>query len=340
MDTKKIYSQLISQFPDIEIHQNHLLAPYTTVKIGGPADIFIHIKKSEDFKQVLKYLAEATIFEEHKPLRCATDGASTSKNSLRSEIPITILGNGSNVLISDTGVRGIVIKNSANEIEILPKNKLKVASGVQLPQLINYSLDHNLVGLEQFSYIPSSIGGAIFGNIHGFDKNDFSEFLDSIEVVDLNTNQLLNFSTSQLKWSYDYSSLQDQPNLIVISAIINLQNGDSKAAKIRSQEITQKKITFQPMKSLGSVFKNPPEATCLPIWNEKKPAGWIIDNELKLKGQAIGDVQISPLHANFIVNNGHCTAKDYLSLINLVQSQMQTKFKWQFELEIKLFGKF
>ena len=319
MDTQKVYSQLVSQFPNIEIHQNHLLAPYTTVKIGGPADIFIHTKNSTELKNILDFC------------RDVLQNVSTN---------ITILGNGSNVLISDSGIRGIVIKNSANEIEILPENKIKVASGVQLPQLINYSLDHNLVGLEQFSYIPSSIGGAIFGNIHGFDKNDFSEFLDSIKVFDLNTNELKCYRAKELSWSYDYSSLQDQPNLIIISAIINLQNGDSKAAKIRSQEITQKKITFQPMKSLGSVFKNPPEATCLPIWNEKKPAGWIIDNELKLKGQAIGDAQINPLHANFIVNNGQSTAKEYLSLINLIQSQMQTKFNWRLDLEIKLLGKF
>lgn len=321
MDTNQIYSDLKSQFPDIEIHQNHPLAPYTTVKIGGPADIFIHVKSIEELKKILIFC------------RDATHGVSTNT-------PITILGNGSNVLISDSGIRGIVIKNGSNEIEILTNNQIKIDSGVQLSQLINFSLDHNLVGLEEFVYIPSSIGGAIYGNIHGFDKNNFSKFLDSIEVFDLNTNQLINYSTSQLKWSYDYSSFQDKPNLIILSAVINLQTGDSKVAKVKAQEIIQKKSPSQPMKSLGCVFKNPPESVCLPIWVEKKGSGWIIDNELKLKGHTIGDAQISPLHANFIVNNGQSTAVDYLSLINLVQSQMQTKFNFQFELEIKLLGKF
>ncbi len=319
MDIQKIYSQLISQFPDIEIYQNHPLAPYTTVKIGGPADIFIHTQNSKDFLEILK---------------------AVSILNTKYLIPNTILGNGSNILISDTGIRKIVIKNGSNEIEILPNNQVKVASGVQLPQLINFCLDHQLLGLEEFAYIPSSIGGAVFGNIHGFDKHDFNQFLDSIEVFDLNTNKLINYSTTQLKWSYDYSSLQEQHNLIVISAIINLQNGDTKAAKQKYQEIIQKKLPSQPMKSLGCVFKNPPESVCLPIWGEKKGAGWIIDNELKLKGHSIGDAQISPLHANFIINNGQSTATDYLSLINLVQSQMQTKFNFQFELEIKLLGEF
>lgn len=315
MDIQKIYSQLISQFPDIKIKQDHLLAPYTTVKIGGPADIFIQPKSSKDFVAILKYFA-------HQPPK------------------ITIIGNGSNVLISDTGIRGIVIKNSSTEIEILTNNKVNIASGVQLPQLINFCLDHQLLGLEEFAYIPSSVGGAIFGNIHGFDKHDFNQFLDSIEVFDLNKNQLINYSTNQFEWSYDYSSLQDQPNLVIISATIKLQNGDAKAAKQKYQDIIQKKSPNQPMKSLGCVFKNPPESVCVPIWGEKKGAGWIIDNELKLKGHSIGDTQISPLHANFIINNGQSTAIDYLSLIKLIQSQVQKKFNFQFELEIKLLGEF
>ena len=338
MDTQKIYSQLLSQFPNIEIHQNHPLAPYTTVKIGGPADIFIHTKNSKDFIEILKYLyGEDNVFSARKPPKPSGEGASTVKNII--EPNITILGNGSNVLISDTGIRGIVIKNSSNEVEILPNNQIKVDSGVQLPQMINFSLDHELVGLEEFAYIPSSVGGAVFGNIHGFDKHDFNQFLDSIEVFDLITNKLINYRANELKWSYDYSSLQDQRNLIVVSATLNLHSGDTKAAKQKYQDITSKKITNQSMKSLGCVFKNPLESVCLPIWGEKKGAGWIIDNELNLKGTSVGDAQISPLHANFILNNGHATAADYLKLINLVQSQMQNKFNFQFELEIKLFGK-
>jgi len=317
MDTQKVYSQLISQFPNLDIYQNHPLAPYTTVKIGGPADIFIHIKSPNEFKKILKFIYD-----------------------LQFTIYPTILGNGSNVLISDSGIRGIVIKNDSQEIEILSNNQIKVSSGVQLSQLINFSFDHNLVGLEEFAYIPSTIGGAIYGNIHGFDKHDLNQFLDSVEVFDLKTSQITNYSTNQLKWSYDYSSLQEHPNLVIIAAIINLQNGDVLAAKQKYQDIIQKKSTIQPMNSLGSVFKNPSESVCLPIWNEVKPAGWIIDNELHLKGHSIGDAQISPLHANFIVNNGKATAKDYLAFIHLVQSQMQEKFNFQFELEIKLLGDF
>ena len=319
MDTQKIYSQLISQFPDIEIHQNHPLAFYTTVKIGGPADIFIHTKTSKDFLEILK---------------------TVSILNTKYLIPNIILGNGSNVLISDTGVRGIVIKNSSNEIELLSDNKVKISSGVQLIFTINFLAQHQLSGLEEFSYIPSSIGGAIYGNIHGYDHTNFSQLIESIEIFNLNTGKIENFIPDPSQWSYDHSPLQNQSNLIIISTILKLKTGNTQDIKNKADTINKDKSTKQLMNSLGCAFKNPPESVCLPIWGEKKGAGWIIDNELKLKGYSIGDAQISPLHANFIINNGHCSAKDYLSLVTLVQSQMQAKFNWKFELEIKLLGEF
>jgi UDP-N-acetylmuramate dehydrogenase len=291
MDTQKIYSELKSTFPNLEIYQNHPLAPYTTVKIGGPADVFIHTKSSEELKNVLSFC------------RDATHGVSTT-------IPTTILGNGSNVLISDSGIRGIVIKNDSEEMEIIDQNKIKVSSGTQLSSLINYSLNHNLLGLEEFAYIPSTVGGAITGNIHGDNKTLFSQLIESIEKID-------NF---------------------IISVILKLIPGDAILAKQKVKDIIEKKTTNQLTNSLGCTFKNPSPEICQKIWDEPKSAGWIIDNELNLKGQSIADAQISPLHANFIINNGHATAKDYLSLIELIQSQMQTKFNFKFELEIKLIG--
>jgi len=261
----------------MEILKNVILAPYTTVKIGGPADFFIHVHNSKEFVEALEY---------------------GQKNNLS----ITILGNGSNVLISDSGIRGLVIKNDSNEIELLPNNKIKVASGVQLSSLINFTLDNNLLGLEEFAYIPSTIGGAIAGNIHGI-RGYFMDYVDSVEKI----------------------------NNFIVSAILKLTPGDSTQAKIEVQEIIQKKSQVQSMLSLGSVFKNP---------EGKDPAGMIIDQQLNLKGYSIGDAQISPNHGNFIINTGHATAKDYLALINLTQSQMQTKFGFQFELEIKLLGEF
>ncbi|MDD4027141.1 MAG: FAD-binding protein [Candidatus Shapirobacteria bacterium] len=305
MDLNKVFTDLKNNFPNLKIYQNHPLAQYTTVKIGGPADIFINTQNSEEFLDVLKYLkqAEATIFEEHSSQGVLPQGSGTAKNSLQGENLTTVLGNGSNVLISDSGIRGIVIKNDSQKVDLLPENKVKVSSGTQLSYLINFTLDHNLVGLEEFAYIPSTVGGAIAGNIHGVNKINFSKFVESVEKYD------------------DF----------IISAILNLKSGDSAPAKAQVQEIIQKKAAVQSMNSLGSVFKNIPN---------QDPTGMIIDQKLNLKGYSIGGAQISPKHANFIINNGSATAKDYLALINLIQSQMQTKFGFQFELEIKLLGNF
>lgn len=352
MDIQKVFSNLKSQFPNLEIYQNHSLAPYTTIKIGGRADIFIHTHSSEELKKILKFLT-----------------IENTKN-------ITILGNGSNTLISDSGIRGIVIKNSSTTFSVSdttdspkkidrfstqrtendpskylnfgtldydesdkPRISVKIDSGCNLPQIINQLISQEVTGLQWFGYIPGSIGGAIFCNIHGGAYN-FSDFIQSVEVFDLQTSTIYDLSSTQLTWGYDFSSFQQKPNLIILSVTLSLFKGDVAKAKETVLAWIKQKSTVQLMNSLGSVFKNPPLEICQKIWGEQKSAGWIIDNELKLKTQSIGDAQISPLHANFIINNGHATAKDYLSLVNLVQSQMQTKFNFQFELEVKLLGQF
>ena len=353
MDTDKIYSELKSAFPDLEIYQNHPLAPYTTIKIGGPADIFIHTHSSEELKNVLKFIYD-----------------------LQPSIYPTILGNGSNTLISDSGIRGIVIKNSSTTFSVSstinppekidrfstqrtendpskylnfgaldydesdkPRVSVKIDSGCNLPQIINQLIDKNVTGLQWFGYIPGSIGGAIFCNIHGGAYN-FSDFIKEVEVLDLQTSNILHLTSDQLTWGYDFSSFQQNPNLIILSVALSLFQGDTIKAKETVTAWIKQKSAVQSMNSLGSVFKNPPLEICQKIWGEQKSAGWIIDNELKLKGQTNGDAQISLKHANFIVNNGQAMAQDYLTLVNLVQSQMQTKFNFQFELEVKLLGQF
>lgn len=285
----------------MEIYQNHPLAPYTTVKIGGPADTFIITDTTDEFIEVLK------------------------KNQ-----PLTLLGNGSNVLISDSGIRGTVVKNRASKIEYLPENRIKVDSGVQLPYLISDTINHSLSGLEEFSYIPSTIGGAIFGNIHGVNKNNFDKFIEEIEVFNLETNSLVNFSVDKLNWDYDQSDFQKNPHWVIISAILKLSAGNRVASKQIVAEIIAKKTATQSMNSLGSVFKNPPNDS----------AGRIIDQELNLKGFQLNQVQVSPTHANFIINLGTGTASDYLSLIKKIQSEAKSKLNINLEPEIKFLGNF
>ncbi|MEI8067937.1 MAG: UDP-N-acetylmuramate dehydrogenase [Candidatus Shapirobacteria bacterium] len=317
MDYKQVFESLKLDFPSSKVFIDQPLGQYTTLKIGGPADIFINTQNTEEFVNILKYIYD-----------------------LRSTIELTILGNGSNVLISDSGIRGIVIKNDSQEIENIGDNKIKISSGTQLISALNFLADNNLSGLEEFAYIPSTIGGAIVGNIHGFDKNNFSSILESIEVFDLNKSTISTLQSKDLAWSYDQSIFQANPNLIIVSAVLVLKSGEKETIKKTAQEIIEIKLNSQLMNSAGCAFKNLPEAKCMLIWGEKKSTGQIIDQDLNLKSYCVGNAQVSPLHANFIINNGNATAKDYLGLVNLIQSQMQTKYGFQFELEIKLLGQF
>lgn len=376
MDTNKLVSDLTAQFPDLKIYYQHSLAPYTTVKIGGPADVFIHSTSSTQLTEILKYLSSVdSIFSARKALKDSDEGASTVKNIIKPNI--TILGNGSNTLISDSGLRGIVIKNSSDQFTILdsvspatpastkisahrtendpakylnfsqidydesdqPQVLVKIDSGRNLPSTINRLINAGVTGLQWFGFIPGTIGGAVYGNIHG-GTHHFSDFIKEVEVFDLNTGQIKHIPKTNLSWDYDHSSFQSQPNLIILSVTLSLYRGDTARAKAAVQAWITQKSAVQSMNSLGSVFQNPPLAICQKNWGEQKSAGWIIDTQLNLKGAQIGDAQISPKHANFMINQSQATATDYLALINLVQTQLRQKFNFQFDLEIKLLGKF
>lgn len=326
MDYHSVYLDLTSRFPDIEIKENHPLAPYTTVNIGGPADIFIHTKTSDEFVVILKYLSDVSKFK-HGRSESADEGMSTA-NFDTSEV--IVLGNGSNILISDSGIRGIIIKNTSTEVKYLDNYQVSVTSGVQLPYLINDTVYHQLSGLEEFAYIPSTIGGAIAGNIHGFNKNNFDKFLVSVEVFNFQTGNIEIINKSDLQWDYDYSEFKTQPHLIILSAVLALTFGDSVASQAIVNQILLHKTAVQSPNSLGSVFKNPPSDS----------AGRIIDQELGLKGFRLGDTQVSPLHANFILNTGQATATDYYALIQKIQTEALEKLNINLEPEIKFLGKF
>jgi len=380
----KIYQDLLAHFPTIFIKKNYPLAPLTTLKIGGPADIFVQTTSQPEFIKLLKFLSAQrtpTMIEDRgspKVKRLPASGGNTAKicSQADNNIPVTILGNGSNVLISDSGIRGIVIKNTSNSIKILSKQKLstnfsktdthrtenepnkyldftkidydesdspqvkvQISSGTPLPFAINYLLNKGITGLQWFAYIPGTIGGAIVHNAHGGSYH-ISDYLINVKVFNLTTGKTAIYSKTKLPWQYETSYFLNHPDMVVLSANFNLFLGDvNRAIQSRNAWIVQKS-KVQPVNSAGSVFANPPLDICQKIWGEQKSTGWIIDHELNLKGYKIGDAQISPLHANFIVNTGKVTSKDYLALIRHIQDQVKSKFGFDLKPEIKLLGNF
>ena len=318
-------------------------------------------------------------------------GAQSCKQSATREHPkkalqdnsipaITILGNGSNVLISDSGIRGIVIKNTSSNIKILPisptpqrtntsahhlstrhaeyhpkqylslKNKdydessyprvlVQLDAGTPLPCAIDYLIKKGITGLQWFAYIPSQIGGAIWYNIHG-GNHHISEYIYKITLYNQRTQKLETIPAPKIKWNYDTSPFQSKPHLVILSVTLKLYKGNTTKAKNIIKEWITQKSKVQPTNSAGSAFKNLPEKITTPIWGQHKPTGWIIDQQLKLKGKQIGGAKISKKHANFIVNTGNATAKDYLKLAKRVQQQFKKHWNINLPLEIKLLGKF
>lgn len=294
--------------PD-EIKRNVTLAPFTTYKIGGPADYFFEAETTDE-------LVNAVLWAKKQKLE------------------YFVLGRGANILFTDKGFRGLVIHNIAKKIEFLEHNLVKAESGVVMADLILATRDKCLSGLEHFIDIPSTIGGAIWQNLHFLSPDRsktvyISDVLDSARIL-TEEGHVTNVEADYFRFGYDQSVLHDRDD-IVLDATFQLKPASKEdieavmAANLAWRREKQPPLNEYP--SCGSVFKK----------IEGAGAGRLID-QAGLKGTTIGRAQISPNHANFIVNLGGATAKDVLDLIILAQDEVKRKFGFELEPEISVVG--
>jgi UDP-N-acetylmuramate dehydrogenase len=291
------------------LQKNVVLAPYTTYKIGGPADYFVSVDSAEALAHAVKIARDATM-------------------------PYIILGCGANILIRDKGIRGLVIHNAAQGITYLDNNQIKAESGVIVADLINQTMVKGLSGFEHFAGIPSTIGGALWQNLH-FLSPDRQRTL-YIEEITLSAtlfdekNQPQTVTKDFFEFGYDTSILHHK-SFVVLDATFQLTPASKEtlkeqvAANLAWRNERQPQLVDFP--SCGSVFKK----------IEGVGAGRLID-QAGLKGTIIGDAQISPKHANFIVNLGHAKAQDVLDLIKLAQLEVKRKLGYSLETEITILG--
>ncbi|MBI4652671.1 UDP-N-acetylmuramate dehydrogenase [Candidatus Kuenenbacteria bacterium] len=329
------------------IQTNIPLAPYTTFKIGGPAKYFYCAKNIKDLIKIIKI-------------------------ARRKKIPFFILGCGSNILISDEGFNGLVIKNLILGVRVVRSLKqninfkqvvdahyfpahpnqylqfsdldyqtepfdteVEVSAGMPLQSFIQWIFQNKLTGLQWFAGIPGSIGGAIICNIHGGSKL-FADYISEIIVLDKN-NRIKKIKKNDIKFDYDFSSLKKE-KLIILKARIFLSHGDIKRAKFVYQEWFKRKIKIQPQTNCpGSIFKNFFLKTAKKINAPTSSAGYFID-QCGLKGKKIGKAIVSKNHANFIINTGQATAKDVIILISLIKQKVRDKFNIQLQEEIQYIG--
>jgi len=288
------------------IKQNEPLADYCTYRIGGPA----------------RCLFFATSIEE---IIAGLEVAQTNN------YPFFILGGGSNVLFSDAGFSGLILKMENNYIESKiegDRTILDVGAGTPLALLCNYALENSLTGMEWAAGIPGTVGGALRGNAGAFHE-EMSESVIDVRTLEMSHGVAAEktFLKSECGFYYRESFFKHNPNLVITSARLELAGGDKEKIKSRMDEYLAKKTTTQPLNypSAGSVFTN--------------PAGFFaakLVEDCGLKGKISGGAQVSEKHANFIVNLGGAKAEDVKNLIAQIKSAVKEKFGVEMKEEIEI----
>ena len=286
-----------------KVKENVLLAPYTSAHIGGPADIFVTADSAAELARIVKLL-------------------------WKQEMPFTILGGGSNVLVSDRGVRGVVVLNRAKAIRFHSGDQpsVTVESGVVFSNLANRCASKGLGGIEWAATVPGTIGGAVYGNAGAF-GGDMAGNLMCADLLTVNGRD--KYSAEQMGYGYRTSVLKrGEVKAVVLAAQLSLKNSTKEEATVNIQQFgAHRKATQPPGASMGSMFKNP----------NGDYAGRLIESA-GLKGTRIGNAEVSPLHGNFFINHGATKAEDIRALIELVQKTVKEKYDAELELEIEFVG--
>lgn len=289
--------------PAENILLNEPMKKHTTFHVGGEADCMIRVTSEEQLGKVMQYLNLV-------------------------EIPYFILGNGSNLLISDSGYQGIIIKTMGmNEIKI-EGNCIQAQAGALLSQVAREACENSLTGLEFAAGIPGTVGGATVMNAGAYD-GEMKQVVKQVDVLDKSGN-LLEMNNSTMEFGYRTSSIKKNP-FVVTSVIFELQPGNKEEIKARMEELAIQRRTKQPLDfpSAGSTFKRP----------EGNFAGKLI-MEAGLRGYSIGGAAISEKHCGFVINKGNALAQDISDLMDEVVERVQEKFGVRLELEVIKLGKF
>ena len=288
-----------------QIKYNEPMKNHTTFKIGGPADCYIIVKTKEELKEVLIFAKE-------------------------NNIPVTIVGNGSNLLVLDGGIEGIVVNIRLDNIEIKDKKEnveIKVDAGYKLTILGQKCMQNEIEGFEELSGIPGTIGGAIIMNA-GAHGREMKDVVRSIKAFDYDGNEHV-FANEEAEFGYRTSMFKNN-KYIVTEVTLELKKGTKEEIKEKMDEFAKYRKEKQPieMPSAGSTFKR----------GEDFITAKLID-DAGLKGFSIGGAEVSTKHSGFVVNKGNATAKDVLDLVEYIKEKIEEKFHKKIELEVKIVGR-
>ncbi|MFD2656666.1 UDP-N-acetylmuramate dehydrogenase [Gracilibacillus thailandensis] len=277
------------------------LKNHTYTKLGGKADFFVTPSTVEEVQEIIRY-------------------------AKKTEVPFTLLGNGSNVIVRDGGIRGIVLSLKKFTGIKREGNKVIAESGARIIDASRFALREHLTGLEFACGIPGTVGGALYMNAGAY-GGEVKDCLESALVVD-SAGDVHRFSADAFDLAYRTSNIAEK-GYIVLEATFSLEIGDYHEIKAVMDDLTYKRESKQPLEypSCGSVFKRPPGYF----------AGKLIQDS-ELQGKGVGGAEVSTKHAGFIVNKNNATATDYISVIEMVQREVKEKFGVDLEREVRILG--
>ena len=286
----------------LEVLYNEEMSKHTSFKIGGKAECYVKINKNEELLELLEI-------------------------SKKHEIPLTVIGNGTNILVKDDGIKGIVAKINIKNIEINPESSIvTVGAGNTLAEIAQVLKNNALSGFEELSGIPGTMGGAIRMNAGAHGK-EIKDVIISAIAIDYDGN-IREFTKEEMKLEYR-NSIFSREKYIIISAKLQLEQGSKEEISTKMQEYANWRKEKQPLEypNAGSTFKR----------GEGFITAALID-QCGLKGYAVGGAQISAKHAGFIINTGNAKAKEVLELVEIVKKEVLQKFGKEIQLEIEVLG--
>lgn len=293
---------MINDFPQINIKQHEPLSHYTFTHTGGPADWLAFPKSVDEVQQLVEYA------HDH-------------------QLPLTILGNASNLIVKDGGIEGLVMILTSMKQITVHDHTVTADAGAAYIDVTKVARDHSLSGIEFAAGIPGSIGGAVFMNAGAY-GGETKNVVAKATVMDRDGN-IFDLNNQELDFGYRHSSVQDR-HLIVLSADFALEPGNYDEIKAEMDDLNARRAAKQPLDlpSCGSVFKRP----------KGYFAGKLI-HDAGLQGYTSGGAQVSKKHAGFIVNINHGTGTDYINVIHHVQKVVKEKFGVSLETEVRIIGR-
>ncbi|MGI6328444.1 MAG: UDP-N-acetylmuramate dehydrogenase [Dethiobacteria bacterium] len=297
VDWKKELAKILSKPPLV----NEPMSLHTSLRIGGPAEIFAEPQTYDELRNILQLACEHNL-------------------------TLFVLGHGTNLLVKDEGIRGIVL--SLHDLSSgcsFFDHRVRAGAAVSLSRLVREVAERSLKGLEFAAGIPGSLGGALYMNAGAFGSS-IGELVREVVTLDYQGNYRVR-TLEELDFSYRWSSFQSE-KVIILEGVLELEQGRSSEIKRRISENQEKRWAKHPqLPSAGSVFRNPPGNI----------AGRLVEGA-GCKGMIVGGAEVSPQHGNFIVNKGNASAADVLTLINLVKQKVKDFYGLELELEIRVIG--